>query len=173
MQNNVEIQKVIKTARKILGITQKELAEKAGVSISVITRLEQGLHDSKLKGIDKVIAACGINYKLPVNPKHNIDANTIGFYICPDYKDGEDTTARLMRVNGGMHELYDNVADEAFALILKVLDKEYWFYYVLSEAKNTIQIINAAKKRITRMIKKYRKNVPSTEKFNIFFFSED
>jgi len=52
---------LLKTTRINMGITQKELAEKAGVSIAAIRHWEQGDRGMTLENADKVFRALGVS----------------------------------------------------------------------------------------------------------------
>jgi transcriptional regulator with XRE-family HTH domain len=55
----------IRAARMFLGWTQRELAEKAGVAINTVARLEKGEGDPRLgtvNAIEKALARAGIEF---------------------------------------------------------------------------------------------------------------
>ncbi len=49
----------VKTRRKQLGITQQELAEKAGVALTVIRKIEQGKENLSLSKVNQVLHMFG------------------------------------------------------------------------------------------------------------------
>jgi y4mF family transcriptional regulator len=49
----------IKTRRKQLGLTQKEFAEKAGVALTVIRKIEQGKENLSLSKVNQVLQLFG------------------------------------------------------------------------------------------------------------------
>jgi len=50
---------MVKECRKFRGYTQKELAEKAGVSVSSISGIESGKLEPKLRTVELILDACG------------------------------------------------------------------------------------------------------------------
>jgi y4mF family transcriptional regulator len=57
MQN--ELVKLVKNRRKLLGLTQEELAEKAGVGLRFIRDLEQGKESLRIDKVNQVLALFG------------------------------------------------------------------------------------------------------------------
>lgn len=51
--------KFIKDKRKLLGLTQRDLSEKAGVGLRFVRELEQGKESLKLDKINQVLALFG------------------------------------------------------------------------------------------------------------------
>lgn len=49
-------------ARKMAGLTQKELAEACGVSDGTVSRWEKGLKDPTINQAKKISEVCGIHY---------------------------------------------------------------------------------------------------------------
>ncbi len=66
MQN--ELSKFVKDRRKLLGLTQEELAEKAGVGLRFIRDLEQGKKTLRMDKVNQVLALFG-HKLLPANQK--------------------------------------------------------------------------------------------------------
>ncbi len=58
----------IKDRRKLLGITQEELAEKAGVGLRFIRELEQGKESMRMDKVNQVLSLFG-HALIPVNEK--------------------------------------------------------------------------------------------------------
>ena len=56
----------IKTKRKHLGITQEEFAEKAGVALTVIRKIEQGKENLSLSKVNQVLHMFG-HILAPIN----------------------------------------------------------------------------------------------------------
>lgn len=59
----------IKKRRKLLGLTQEELAEKAGVGLRFIRDLEQGKETLRMDKVNQVLALFG-HELLPVESKN-------------------------------------------------------------------------------------------------------
>ncbi|MFN8208604.1 MAG: helix-turn-helix transcriptional regulator [Bacteroidales bacterium] len=55
----MKISSFIKAKRKAVGLTQPELAEKAGVGLRFVRELEQGKHSLKLDKINQVLKLFG------------------------------------------------------------------------------------------------------------------
>jgi len=54
-----DLVKFVKERRKILGLTQEDLAEKAGVGLRFIRDLEQGKNTLRLDKVNQVLALFG------------------------------------------------------------------------------------------------------------------
>ena len=67
-----ELVKFVKDRRKLLGLTQEELAEKAGVGLRFIRDLEQGKKTLRMDKVNQVLALFG--HKLfPVESRLSTD----------------------------------------------------------------------------------------------------
>ena len=64
----------VKTRRKQLGITQEEFAEKAGVALTVIRKVEQGKENLSLTKVNQVLLMFGHTLG-PINIQHNETGN--------------------------------------------------------------------------------------------------
>ncbi len=62
------ISKFIKIKRKEAGLTQEEFADKAGVALTVIRKMEQGKENLSLTKVNQVLMMFG-NKLAPVNHK--------------------------------------------------------------------------------------------------------
>jgi y4mF family transcriptional regulator len=67
-----ELVKFVKDRRKMLGLTQEELAEKAGVGLRFIRDLEQGKETLRMDKVNQVLALFGHELK-PVESLRLID----------------------------------------------------------------------------------------------------
>jgi y4mF family transcriptional regulator len=56
---NSKLIKFVKQRRKLLGLTQKELAEKAGVGLRFVRDLEQGKESLRLDKVNQVLKLFG------------------------------------------------------------------------------------------------------------------
>jgi y4mF family transcriptional regulator len=66
-----QIAEFVKTRRKQLGMTQEEFAEKAGVALTVIRKIEQGKENLSLSKVNQVLSMFGHI----LTPIHEKDAN--------------------------------------------------------------------------------------------------
>jgi len=66
-----KIAEFVKTRRKQLGMTQEEFAEKAGVALTVIRKIEQGKENLSLSKVNQVLSMFG-HILTPIQEK---DAN--------------------------------------------------------------------------------------------------
>jgi transcriptional regulator with XRE-family HTH domain len=66
----VKAARALKYARKKAGLTQRELAAKAGVPQSTIGRIESGAVDPRMETLNALLRACG--YDLEVEPRLGI-----------------------------------------------------------------------------------------------------
>lgn len=64
-----ELADFLKTRRKQLGITQQEFADKAGVALTVIRKIEQGKENLSLSKVNQVLHMFG-HIAGPVIRKH-------------------------------------------------------------------------------------------------------
>lgn len=63
---SMSIQEVMKERRKILGITQQDLAEMAEVGISTIKQIESGKGNPSLGTVEKIMEVLGMEIKFEV-----------------------------------------------------------------------------------------------------------
>ncbi len=68
---------LIRRSRHAAGLTQSQLAARAGTSQSVIARLEREGANPRLSTLEKVIAAAGKSLVLSANPGPGIDETMI------------------------------------------------------------------------------------------------
>lgn len=61
-----ELGKQIKTRRKILRITQPDLAEMAGISVNTLYKIEKGKANPTLKVLDKLGRVLGMEIKFEI-----------------------------------------------------------------------------------------------------------
>jgi y4mF family transcriptional regulator len=66
-----QIDEFVKTRRKQLGLTQEEFADKAGVALTVIRKIEQGKENLSLSKVNQVLSMFGHI----LTPIHEKDAN--------------------------------------------------------------------------------------------------
>lgn len=57
--NMSELSDFVKTRRRLLGLTQEEFAEKAGVALTVIRKIEQGKENLSLSKVNQVLNMFG------------------------------------------------------------------------------------------------------------------
>ena len=63
-----ELAEFVKTKRKQLGLTQEEFADKAGVALTVVRKIEQGKQNLSLSKVNQVLNLFG-HILAPVNVK--------------------------------------------------------------------------------------------------------
>lgn len=71
----------IREQRKLKGLTQKELAEKSGISLSAIEKYERGKLNPSLGKVKDIAKALNINYTtlVPVSSIEELDLNETAF----------------------------------------------------------------------------------------------
>ena len=70
----VDIAMLIHSMREAAGLTQAELAERAGTTQSAIARLEDAEYTAhSLETIEKIAAACGVELKLHAQKKPKLE----------------------------------------------------------------------------------------------------
>jgi transcriptional regulator with XRE-family HTH domain len=62
--------RMLREARRRAGLTQRQLAAKAGISQESIARIERGRADPRVKTLDRLLEACG--YGLETMPRLGI-----------------------------------------------------------------------------------------------------
>jgi predicted transcriptional regulator len=62
--------RMLRRARRKAGLTQRQLAAKAGIPQETIARIEAGRVDPRLRTLDRLLEACG--YGLEVEPRLGI-----------------------------------------------------------------------------------------------------
>ena len=67
--NMSELSDFVKTRRRLLGLTQEEFAEKAGVALTVIRKIEQGKENLSLSKVNQVLHMFG-HFLGPINESH-------------------------------------------------------------------------------------------------------
>jgi y4mF family transcriptional regulator len=64
-----QLSEFVKSKRKQLGLTQEEFAEKAGVALTVIRKIEQGKENLSLSKVNQVLSLFG-HILVPTNEKN-------------------------------------------------------------------------------------------------------
>ena len=54
-----QLQTLVKSKRKEAGLTQEQFAEKAGVALTVVRKIEQGKNDLQLEKVNQVLKMFG------------------------------------------------------------------------------------------------------------------
>jgi y4mF family transcriptional regulator len=70
-----QLSEFVKTRRKQLGITQEEFAEKAGVALTVIRKIEQGKDNLSLSKVNQVLMLFG-HVLGPINNNNDATRNS-------------------------------------------------------------------------------------------------
>lgn len=70
-----QLSEFVKTRRKQLGITQEEFAEKAGVALTVIRKIEQGKGNLSLSKVNQVLMLFG-HVLGPINNNNDATRNS-------------------------------------------------------------------------------------------------
>jgi y4mF family transcriptional regulator len=63
-----ELSQFVKTRRKLSGLTQEEFADRAGVALTVIRKIEQGKENLSLSKVNQVLQMFG-HVMGPINEK--------------------------------------------------------------------------------------------------------
>lgn len=64
---------LIREARKRAGLTQRELAERAGTSQPAIARYETGISDPSLETLRRIVRACDLDLRVGLEPADDHD----------------------------------------------------------------------------------------------------
>lgn len=67
----MELNEVIKSRRKVLAISQLDLAEMAEVSLATVKDIERGKGNPSLSTVNKLLGVLGLemDFKIPSNPQ--------------------------------------------------------------------------------------------------------
>jgi transcriptional regulator with XRE-family HTH domain len=57
------LQEVLRRERRLAGLTQEELAERAGVAVTTISRIEEGVTEPRIPTIRKISQALGLQVR--------------------------------------------------------------------------------------------------------------
>ena len=75
IRQSIQLGNAIRTGRKALGLTQKELADKAGLRQATISQIETGSHATKIETILRVIAMLDLD--IFIGPRKRTDIGDI------------------------------------------------------------------------------------------------
>lgn len=70
MNDSLNSGKLLQTARARAGLTQRELADRAGKAQSVIARIESGKTSPRVDTLNHLLAAAGFDLKAELTPGH-------------------------------------------------------------------------------------------------------
>ncbi len=65
--------RILHDARWMAGLTQAEVAQRAGVSRQVLSRYESGLHRPSVETLEKLLAGCGMRLRLSLVPEPGLE----------------------------------------------------------------------------------------------------
>jgi transcriptional regulator with XRE-family HTH domain len=77
---------MLREARTRAGLTQRELAARAGTSQSVVARIERGRTDPSFRTMQRLLAACGLEVWAELEPMPVVDTHML------------DDVARILRL---------------------------------------------------------------------------
>lgn len=69
--------RLIRYSRRKAGLTQRQLAERAGVPQPTIARIESGAVSPRLATVDRLLAKCGVRLVVEDRPGQGIDRTAI------------------------------------------------------------------------------------------------
>jgi transcriptional regulator with XRE-family HTH domain len=64
---------ILSDARRQAGLSQRELARRAGTSQAAIARIETGRQDPSLGTLERLLAACGLELRVTLAPRDRHD----------------------------------------------------------------------------------------------------
>lgn len=147
----------IREQRKLKGLTQKDLAEKSGISLSAIEKYERGKLNPSLGKIKDIAQALNINYAtlVPVDSIDELDLDETLFerFI--------DTHCKGFMYDKAPKEIQDKVRrlfEQCLALDALVESKE-----VEKEFDNPVTVASIFYDYISRMQKKYDREIKNRE----------
>ena len=123
----------IKYIRKSKGLTQKELAEKIGVTDSAITKYEKGDREPNWKTLNKIAEALGVTINdLVKNEEKASNKNSIGIRFL-DRNKLPDKKEQIVKIFEELYEFINATNDE------NQLEE---FYDLIQASLNLLQIRN-------------------------------
>lgn len=136
----------IKQFRKNKKITQKELAEKIGVTDSAITKYEKGDREPNIETLNKIATALGVTINdLVKNEEKASNKNSIGIRFL-DRSKLPDEKEQIIKVVEEMYEFINATGDE------NQLEE---FYDLVQASLNLLQIRNFTLQEIQEAEKKH------------------
>jgi transcriptional regulator with XRE-family HTH domain len=75
---------VLREARRRAGLSQHELAKRAGVHQPAIARWESGRADPSLSTIERLVAACGLELRLTLAPAEDSEPSSGNLALSPE-----------------------------------------------------------------------------------------
>ncbi len=87
------MQNIVETALKKSGLNRRELARRAGVAASTVTRIERGLIDPSLGTAERILYAAGLQLPAQGTPLCDLDAIRAARAILSDMPVTEETAA--------------------------------------------------------------------------------
>lgn len=143
---NMNIGENIKQFRKNKKITQKELAEKIGVTDSAITKYEKGDREPNIETLNKIATALGVTINdLVKNEEKASNKNSIGIRFL-DRSKLPDEKEQIVKVVEEMYEFINATGDE------NQLEE---FYDLVQASLNLLQIRNFTLQEIQEAEKKH------------------
>ena len=70
-------QKLLRDSRARAGLTQRQLAHRAGIAQPTIARIEAGVADPRVETLARLLAACGASLVAAVRPGVGVDRSQI------------------------------------------------------------------------------------------------
>lgn len=70
---DIEPSELIRTSRRVAGLTQAALAERVGTTQSAVSRWERGHEEPRLARLAAVLAACGVRASLTLTQDDGVD----------------------------------------------------------------------------------------------------
>lgn len=143
---NMNIGENIKYIRKSKGLTQRELAEKIGVTDSAITRYEKGDREPNIETLNKIATALEVTINdLIKNEEKASNKNSIGIRFLDMNKLGNEKE-QIIKVVEEMYEFINAKNDE------NQLEE---FYDLVQASLNLLQIRNFTLQEIQEAEKKH------------------
>ena len=95
---------LVREARKRAGLTQSDLAARAGTTQSAIARLESGRPEVSLNDVMRLVRLCGLDLEVAIVPRDDSDSAQAERLACLT---GPQRIQRHMRVARQLHKLRD------------------------------------------------------------------
>lgn len=92
---------IVQEARRRAGLTQRQLAERAGTSQAAIARIERGRQVPSLETLDRILRGCGYELRAEVVPRDDHDEQLIDATLAMTPEQRLRSVEEMTRVRAG------------------------------------------------------------------------
>ncbi len=89
---------LVQEARRRAGLTQRELAERAGTSQAAIARIERGRQSPSLETLERILHACDLEVRIQLVPRDDHDERLLEATLAMTPEERLRTVEEMTRV---------------------------------------------------------------------------